>query len=119
VRVSSEEQVEGFSLDAQNRAVDFYCRDHGYQVVARYCDEGKSARTDDLAKRPDFRRMLADAEAGRFDVLIVHKLDCFARNLRVILETLDRLDKANVGFIYISENMDFSTPMGRMVLSTS
>ena len=118
VRVSSEEQVEGFSLDAQERAIADYCRDHGYEIVARYRDEGKSARTDDLRKRPAFRQMLADAEAGRFDILIVHKLDRFARNLRVTLETLDRLERAGVGFVSISENMDFSTPMGRMVLST-
>ena len=62
--------------------------------------------------------MLADAEAGRFDVVVVHKLDRFARNLRVTLETLDRLERAGVGFVSITENMDFSTPMGRVVLTT-
>jgi Resolvase, N terminal domain len=61
---------------------------------------------------------MADAEARRFDVVIVHKLDRFARNLRLTLETLDRLERAGVGFISISEDMDFSTPMGRVVLST-
>src|SRR3954462_2786101 len=98
VRVSSDEQIEGFSLDAQERAIVDYCLDHNYRVVARYRDEGVSARTDDLRKRPEFRRLLEDAEAGRFDVLIVHKLDRFARNLRVTLETLDRLERAGVGF---------------------
>lgn len=118
VRVSSEEQVEGYSLSAQERAISAYCAFHEYEVVARYRDEGKSARTDDLGKRPAFRQMLADAEAGRFDAVIVHKLDRFARNLRVTLETLDRLEKANVGFVSVNENMDFATPMGRVVLST-
>src|SRR3712207_1127151 len=103
VRVSSEEQVDGYSLSAQERA---YCQVHGYQVVSRYRDEGKSARTDNLANRPAFRQMLADAEAGRFDVLIVRKLDRFARNLRVTLETLDRLTRAGVAFVSVSENMD-------------
>jgi DNA invertase Pin-like site-specific DNA recombinase len=118
IRVSTEEQVEGFSFDAQERAIDAYCQVHGYQIVARYRDEGRSARTDDLRKRPDFRRMLEDAETGRFDVLVVHKLDRFARNLRLTLDTLDRLERAGVGFVSISEHMDFSTPMGRVVLST-
>ena len=118
VRVSSEEQVEGYSLPAQERAISAYCALHGYNVVARYRDEGKSARTDDLGKRPAFRQMLSDAENGQFNILIVHKLDRFARNLRVTLETLDRLEKAGVGFVSVNENMDFATPMGRVVLST-
>ncbi len=58
VRVSSEEQVEGYSLSAQERAIEAYCRDHGYEIVARYRDEGKSART----RRPrQAARVPADA----------------------------------------------------------
>src|SRR3954465_14229348 len=74
-RVSSEEQVEGYSLDAQDRAGKLYCDAHDWQLVNVYRDEGRSARTDDLAKRPDFQQMLADAEAGLLDVVVVHKLD--------------------------------------------
>lgn len=118
VRVSSEEQVEGYSLSAQERAIHAYCAFHGFQVVAEYRDEGKSARTDDLNKRPAFKEMLDAAQTGAFDAVIVHKLDRFARNLRVTLETLDLLERANVGFVSVNENMDFATPMGRVVLST-
>ena len=118
VRVSSEEQVEGYSLAAQERAIRAYCDFHGFAVVAEYRDEGRSARTDDLGKRPAFKRMLDDAEAGAFDAVIVHKLDRFARTLRVTLETLDLLERAGVGFVSVNENMDFATPMGRVVLST-
>jgi site-specific DNA recombinase len=50
VRVSSEEQLEGYSLDAQRRAAKQYCEAHGWRIVRTYADEGKSARTDDLAK---------------------------------------------------------------------
>ena len=92
-RVSSEEQVEGYSLDAQGRATRLYCEAHGWALVGEHRDEGKSARTDDLAKRPDFARLLADAEAGRFDVVVVHKLDRFSRNLLVTLDTLQRLER--------------------------
>ena len=62
--------------------------------------------------------MIEDAELGRFDVVVVHKLDRFARNLRLTLEILDRLEKAGVGFMSVSEAMDFPTAMGRVVLST-
>ena len=62
--------------------------------------------------------MLADAEAGLIDVVIVHKLDRFARNLRVTLETLERLERSGVGFVSISEQMDFTTPIGKVILAT-
>jgi len=117
-RVSSEEQVEGYSLDAQDRAGRLYCEAHGWQVAQVYRDEGRSARTDDLAKRPAFQQLLVDAEAGLIDVVVVHKLDRFARNLRVTLETLERLERVRVGFVSISEQMDFTTPIGKVVLST-
>lgn len=118
VRVSSEEQVEGYSLSAQERAARAYCEAHGWELVLTYADEGKSAWTDDVAKRPEFSRMLADAEAGAFDVLIVHKLDRFARNVRLCLETLHELESHGVAFVSLSESMDFSTPIGRVILST-
>ncbi len=116
-RVSSEEQVEGYSLDAQTRATREYVDAHGWQIVAEYRDEGRSARTDDIKKRPQFSAMLEDAEARLFDVLIVHKLDRFARNRTIAFSSLDRLSKLNVGFVSISENMDFATPMGQLTLT--
>ncbi len=112
-RVSSEEQVEGYSLDAQQRATTAYCQAHGWDLVREYRDEGKSARTDNLTKRPAFSRMIADAEYGRFDVIVVHKLDRFARNLRVQLETFGRLERAGVAFVSVSEQMDLTTLQGR------
>ncbi len=118
VRVSSEEQVQGYSLDAQARAIEAWCAQHGHEIVARYRDEGRSARSDNLDKRPAFKQMLADAEAGRFDVVVVHKLDRFARNLLVALETLQRLERFDVGFVSLSEQMDFTTPIGKVILAT-
>src|ERR687898_314531 len=109
-RVSSEEQVEGYSLDAQDRAGRLYCETHGLEAVHVYRDEGRSGRTDDLSKRPAFRQMLNDAEAGLFDVVVVHKLDRFARNRRVAFEAFERLAKARVGFVSLSEQMEYSSP---------
>ncbi len=117
-RVSSEEQVEGYSLDAQQRAARAYCELHGWTVVQEYRDEGKSARTEDLNRRPAFAKMVAHVDAGLLDVIVVHKLDRFARNLRVTLEILDRLDKRGVGFVSISEQIDFTTPIGKVILAT-
>ena len=117
-RVSSEEQVDGYSLDAQLRASRSYCDSSSWNIAAEYREEGKSGRTDDLSKRPAFSEMLAAADSGLFDVIVVHKLDRFSRNLRVTLETLDRLQAQGVGFVSISERMDFTTAIGRVILAT-
>jgi site-specific DNA recombinase len=118
VRVSSEEQLEGYSLDAQLRAARAYCVDKGWEIVAEYVEEAKSARYEDLNRRPQFKAMLETADGRSFDVLLVHKLDRFARNLRVTLATLERLDRAGVGFVSLSEQMDFTTPIGKVILAT-
>lgn len=118
-RVSTEEQFQdGFSIPAQSRAIRQYCDAHGWQVIAEYADEGRSAWTDDLRKRPAFARMIADAKAGQFDVIVVHKLDRFARNLAVTLDTLAQLQRVGVAFVSLSEQMDFTTPIGKVILAT-
>jgi len=115
-RVSSPEQLEGYSIDAQRRAFRLLCQGRGWEPAAEYIDEGKSARTDRLTKRPAFRQALADAQAHLYDVLVVHKLDRFSRNLRVTLESFDILGKAGVAFVSISEQIDYSTPSGKVYL---
>ncbi len=62
--------------------------------------------------------MINDAEAGLVDVVVVHKLDRFSRNLMTTLDTLQRLEGAGVGFVSISEAMDFTTPIGKVILAT-
>ena len=77
-RVSSEEQVQGYSLDAQVDAIREYCESKGYEVAGEYVDGGYTGRND---KRPQFKKLIADAqEGGRFEAVIVHKFDRFARN---------------------------------------
>lgn len=117
LRVSSEEQVQGYSLDAQERACRMYCEMHGWRVVNLYRDEGRSARTEQLSKRPAFAKMLEDAETGRIDVVIVHKLDRLARNRTIAFDAFNRLGTANVGFVSIAENLDYSTPAGQLMLT--
>ena len=116
-RVSSEEQVEGYSIDAQRRAFQTLVEARGWTAYGEYIDEGKSARTDNVNRRPAFKKMIDDALTGNFHVLVVHKLDRFSRNLRITLEYFDRLLKAGVTFLSINEQMDFSTPWGNLALT--
>jgi site-specific DNA recombinase len=80
-RVSSEEQVQGYSIQAQLRACREWAEKHGYRVVKEYLDEGYSASRN-LDRRESFRDMLAEAasKAHPFDTIIVHKLDRFSRD---------------------------------------
>lgn len=115
-RVSTIEQVEGYSIDAQKRAFKLLRQGRQWDPVAEYIDEGKSARTDKLSKRPAFRQSLADAQSHVYDVLVVHKLDRFSRNQKVLYESLDILVNAGVGFASVTEQLDFTTPAGRAQL---
>ena len=116
-RVSTEEQVEGYSIDAQKRAFQTLCQGREWTPYHEYIEEGRSARTEDINKRPAFKEMIADALAGKFDVVVVHKLDRFSRNLRITLEYFEKLSKAGVAFVSMNEQMDFSQPWGKLSLA--
>jgi DNA invertase Pin-like site-specific DNA recombinase len=116
IRASSEEQVEGHSLDAQRRAIGQACAERGWQIVAWYADEGVSAHTDEVAKRPAFHRMVEDAKHHQFDAIVVHKLDRFARSVVVALGTFKVLNDLGIAFLSLSEQgMDFTSPMGKVM----
>jgi site-specific DNA recombinase len=116
-RVSSEEQVEGYSIDAQSRAFRTLCSTKLWTPAREYVEEGKSARTEDINKRPVFKACMAEGIGHQYDILVVHKVDRFSRRLRITLEYFDRLAKADVGFVSIMEQMDFSSPWGKFALS--
>ena len=107
----------GYSLDAQTRAFRSLVEARGGTVSKEWVEEGVSAHTDDITQRPLFQAAINQALAHRFDVLVVHKLDRFARNVRVTLEYLEKLEKAGVGFVSITDQMDFSSPIGKVILA--
>ena len=115
-RVSSEEQVEGYSLDAQKRAFHTLVQGRDWTIHHEYIEEGKSAHTDDIRKRPVFKQAIDDALAGKYDVLVVHKIDRFSRKLRITLEYFEQLGTAGVGFVSIQNQMDYTTPSGKFML---
>ncbi len=115
-RVSAEEQLDGFSLDSQLRACRDYCRSKDWPIVAEFIEEGKSAHTENLSKRPKFKEAIALLTSHGADVLVVHKLDRFSRSLRVSLETLERFARADVSFVSVAEGTDYTTPTGKFFL---
>lgn len=114
LRVSSEMQIDNYSLDAQENACQSFASLRGWQVVTVYREQGASAKTLD---RPEFQRMLLDAEQGQFDVLLVHKLDRFSRSLSDIINIIPHLDELGVSLVSASEAFDLSTPQGKMMVN--
>ena len=114
VRVSSTMQVEdGFSLEAQLKACQKFAADRGWHVVEVYEEPGVSGKDD---QRPAFQRMIRDARAGNFNVILTHKLDRFSRSILDVLTYLRDLNEWGVAYVSATEHFDFSTPMGKMQL---
>ena len=114
-RVSTDEQAEeGFSLDEQLRLCREFCERKGWTVVAEYVDPGESGTT---VARPAFQEMLRDARHGKFDYLVVHKLDRFSRSLVDALVTVSMLSRYQVYLCSTSEDFDFTTPIGKVLLA--
>jgi|GEM_PF-278643 len=118
IRVSDSSQVDGHSLDAQERAFYQFCQAKGWEPVGVYREEGKSAHSDSIRKRPRFRALLDEAAQDRFDVAVCHTLDRWSRNLQVMLESLTTLDRHNKSLVSITENIDYASPEGRLVTRT-
>nr|AEI59452.1 DsiB [Dehalococcoides sp. enrichment culture clone WL_Dhc_01] len=116
LRVSSVSQIDGHSLDAQERLFKELCKNRGWEIIRIYREEGRSAHVEDIHKRPIFKDLLGDAKKGMFDVVVVHTLDRWSRNLKVTIESLNLLGKYNVGLASIVESLDYSNPQGMLSL---
>ena len=106
-RVSSQEQVEGFSLDAQLKAMREFALHKGWETAGEYTDAGFSARTDD---RPEFKRLIADAKAKRFDVIVVHKFDRFSRRREDAVTYKAVLKRIGVQVYSVTEPVEPESP---------
>ena len=117
IRVSDNDQVDGYSLDAQVADIRRWCERQGYELIAIYREEGGSAHSDRIDRRPRLSALLQDAAAGRFDLVVVHTLDRWARNVGVQCQALQRLGDAHVGFASVMENIDYTTAPGKLMLA--
>lgn len=103
-RYSSSQQRHE-SIEAQIRAMKAYCKYKNITIVDTYIDEAKSATT---AQRPAFQRMIADSKLGTFNIVLVHKLDRFARNRYDSAVYKWELKKNGVSVYSVLENLDDS-----------
>lgn len=103
-RYSSDNQ-RSESIDAQLRAMQNYCQQNHILIVETYIDEAKSATTD---HRPSFQKMIVDSKYHQFNIILVHKLDRFARNRYDSAVYKRELKKNGVSVYSVLENLDDS-----------
>jgi DNA invertase Pin-like site-specific DNA recombinase len=83
-------------------------------VVSEFVDEGVSGSKD---RRPALDRLMADARAGRVDVVPVWRFDRFARNTAHLLTAMEEFRALGVHFVNLREQVDTSTPMGKAMFT--
>ena len=113
-RVSTQEQARGgVSLDAQLEQLTRYAENQGWRVAEHYVDAGISGST---TKRPSFQRLLKDARSRKLDIILVYKFDRFSRSALDLIMTTKDLAKWGVDFCSVTEQVDTTTPMGKLFL---
>jgi len=119
-RKSTEEglEMEFNSLDAQRDACEAYIasqKSEGWVELAdRYDDGGFSGGTLD---RPALKRLLADIEDGRIDVVVVYKIDRLSRSLMDFAKLVEVFDRGGVTFVSVTQSFNTTTSMGRLTLN--
>src|ERR1035437_6050245 len=116
LRVSTEEQRERQSIATQREFAVRYCDLHQLSVYRVYADDGVSG-TVPLEGRAEGGQILRDARLGKFDQLLVYKLDRLGRETRLILNAVAELEKLGVRIRSMTEEFDTGTSTGRLMLT--
>src|ERR1700692_1644701 len=98
----------------QTRELRDYAERRGWGVFAEYVDIGISGTKE---TRPELDRLMADAHRRRFDAVVVWKFDRFARSVSHLLRALETFRALGIEFVSLSEQVDTSTPMGKVVFT--
>jgi DNA invertase Pin-like site-specific DNA recombinase len=104
----------GQSPEMQTRELRDYIDRRGWNLSGEYVDVGISGTKE---KRPELDRLMADAHRRRFDCVVVWKFDRFARSVSHLLRALESFKAQGIEFVSFSEQMDTSTPAGKMVFT--
>lgn len=111
-RVSSAAQRDSHTIENQLRTLPAFVKGQGWELVGTYIDDGRSAKSGQLERREGFAKLLADAEAKKFDVLVVVDVDRLTR-------TDDMRERAAILGPFQKNKIDIVTPAGgRLDLQT-
>lgn len=117
LRVSTEIQVEGYSLDAQYERLIREANYRDMQVVEEFRDEGKSGKN--VSGRPAFQEMLRRIQDKTDDVdyVLVFKLSRFGRNTADVLNNLQIMQDYGVNLLSVEEGIDSAGAAGKLMIS--
>jgi DNA invertase Pin-like site-specific DNA recombinase len=105
--------LNGQNPEMQLAELREYAQRRGWEVYSEYVDLGVSGSKD---SRPQLNRMLADAHARKFDAVVVWKLDRLGRSLKHLVTVIADLEAYGVSFVSLRDNLDLSTPSGRLMM---
>jgi DNA invertase Pin-like site-specific DNA recombinase len=114
LRVSTDNQT----TDNQRIALERLCEQRGWQISEIYNDNGISGAKG-RKDRPRLDAMLREARKGRYDVVVVWAIDRLGRSMTHLLDTLSELDEAKVGLVVEQQQIDTTTPAGRLFFHMS
>jgi DNA invertase Pin-like site-specific DNA recombinase len=111
-RVSTEDQAkEGFSLDAQMKKLEAYCRSKGWTPIGHFIDEGYSGRN---TNRPEYKRMMESMDD--WDVLLVMKIDRIHRDSMNFMLMMDDFKRKGKEFSSVQDKFDTTNASGRLFM---
>lgn len=107
-RVSTDKQ----KVDMQLNELRQFADRSGWTIFEEYIDQNFTGAN---TNRPAFLSMMEAARKRKFDVLLVWKLDRLSRSLKDLINTLDELGSCGIDFVSYDNNLDTSTPTGKLV----
>lgn len=111
-------ELEFNSLDAQREACEAYIKSQaslGWRVLPQPYDD--PAFSGGNLERPALKRLLADIEAGKVDVVVVYKIDRLTRSLADFAKLVEAFDAKSISFVAITQQFNTTTSMGRLTLN--
>lgn len=112
IRVSTEEQAEkGASISAQKEFLEDWAEKEGFEIYDIYIDDGYSGKN---LNRPALQRLIRDAKAGKFSVVLCYHNDRLSRDTRDALTVTQELLKYGVRFRFSNLDVDITTPEGEL-----
>jgi DNA invertase Pin-like site-specific DNA recombinase len=116
VAIYSRVSTAGHGQDpmVQTRELREYAERRGWIIAGEYVDVGISGTKE---RRPELDRLMADAHRRRFDAVAVWRFDRMARSVSHLLRVLETFRALGIEFVSLSEQIDTSTPVGKMVFT--
>jgi DNA invertase Pin-like site-specific DNA recombinase len=108
-RVSTREQ----NVDMQITDLRQYAEARNLKIVREYVDYASGAKSD----RENYKKLFDDVRKRKTDVVLVWKFDRFARSTRELINALEEFNNLGVDFISYKENIDTSTPAGKILFT--